>query len=253
MRPVGVLGGMGPEATVLFMQRVLAAVDAADDAGHVPLLVDQNPQVPSRIAAILEGGGVDPAPVLAGMARRLEAAGARALAMPCNTAHHFAPAIVAAAGVPFLDMVAMAADRAAALAPGGSVGLLGSPALARAGVFDAPLAARGVGIVPLSDPGGMLEAIRDIKARGPGAGAAARLGAEAAAMARAGAGAICICCTEFSLVADRISAPVPVFDALDLLVEATVRFARGGWEPGAPAAPAAHRIRTTPGRERDTT
>ena len=84
MKTVGILGGMGPEATILLMQKVLAAVPARDDADHVPLLVHQNPQVPSRIRALIQGGGEDPGPVLAHMARDLEAGGAQALAMPAT-------------------------------------------------------------------------------------------------------------------------------------------------------------------------
>ena len=49
-RTVGILGGMGPEATILLQQKLIAAVPASDDADHVPLLIDMNPQVPSRIA-----------------------------------------------------------------------------------------------------------------------------------------------------------------------------------------------------------
>ena len=107
MRRVGILGGMGPEATVLLMQKVIAATPARDDADHIPLIVDQNPQVPSRIRHLIEGVGDDPGPVLAAMARRLQQAGALALAMPCNTAHHYAPAIRAATSVPLIDMVAL--------------------------------------------------------------------------------------------------------------------------------------------------
>ncbi len=66
------------------------ASPAQDDADHIPLIVDQNPQVPSRISHLIEGTGDDPGPVLADMARRLVAGGAEALAMPCNTAHHYA-------------------------------------------------------------------------------------------------------------------------------------------------------------------
>ena len=70
MRPVGILGGMGPEATILLMQKCLALVtasarDTVDDADHIPLIVHQNPQVPSRIARLIDGHGPDPAPVLA--------------------------------------------------------------------------------------------------------------------------------------------------------------------------------------------
>ena len=111
MRRVGILGGMGPEATILVMQKVLQAVRAADDSDHVPLIVDQNTQVPSRIRHLVERTGADPAPVLADMARRLVFGGAEALAMPCNTAHYYAPAIRAAVAVPFLDMIELACDR----------------------------------------------------------------------------------------------------------------------------------------------
>ncbi|WP_372837368.1 aspartate/glutamate racemase family protein, partial [Puniceibacterium confluentis] len=116
MRRIGILGGMGPEATILIMQKILAGVSAQDDSDHIPLIVDQNTQVPSRIRHLLEGGTVDPAPALADMARRLVAGGAEALAMPCNTAHHYAEAIRAAVTVPFLDMVALSVAHAAALA-----------------------------------------------------------------------------------------------------------------------------------------
>ena len=76
MRTVGILGGMGPEATVLLMQRLLAAVPARDDADHIPLIVHQNPAVPSRIKRLIEGVGDDPGPVLAAMARRILPPGA---------------------------------------------------------------------------------------------------------------------------------------------------------------------------------
>ena len=118
-RRVGILGGMGPEATVLLMQRLLTAARATDDAGHIPLIVDQNPQVPSRIRHLIDNTGADPGPVLAHMADMLEAAGATAIAMPCNTAHHYAPVIRAAITVPFLDMVAASVAHAATLTKAG--------------------------------------------------------------------------------------------------------------------------------------
>ena len=68
-RRVGILGGMGPQATVLLMSRLIAAVPARDDADHIPLIVDQNPQVPSRIRFLIEGQGEDPAPTLAARCR----------------------------------------------------------------------------------------------------------------------------------------------------------------------------------------
>ncbi|MEM6545430.1 MAG: aspartate/glutamate racemase family protein, partial [Pseudomonadota bacterium] len=104
MKTVGIIGGMGPEATVDLMSRVIALTPATDDADHIPMLVDNNSQVPSRIAALLEGTGTSPEPVLIAMAERLQHMGAQLLAMPCNTAHHYHQAVQAAVQIPFLDM-----------------------------------------------------------------------------------------------------------------------------------------------------
>jgi aspartate racemase len=228
MRRVGILGGMGPQATVLLMQKVLDAVPAADDADHIPLIVDQNPQVPSRIRRLIEGTGDDPGPVLADMARRLVAAGAEALAMPCNTAHHYAPEIRAAVRVPFLDMVDLSVRRAAQLAGiDGRVGILASPAVRKIGLFDAPLARFGVRPLYHDDEAALLTAIRRIKAAGPVPEAAATLHAASDALLQRGAQVQMIACTEFSLLADAAADGVTAFDTLDVLVGAIRGFATG--------------------------
>ena len=231
MRRVGILGGMGPEATILLMRRVLAATGAADDAGHIPLIVDQNPQVPSRIAHLIEGTGEDPGPVLAAMARRLVAAGAEALAMPCNTAHHYADKIRDAVRVPFLDMVEIAADHAARLAGrGGRVGILASPAVRRVGLFDRALAARGLTALHATDEAMMLAAIRGIKAGGPTESSRKTLRHAASDLGARGADLLMIACTEFSLIADAVEAAH--FDTLDLLAGAIRDFSKDN-VPGA--------------------
>lgn len=228
MRIVGILGGMGPEATVLLMQKLIAAVPARDDADHIPLLVDQNSQVPSRIARLIEGTGKDPAPVLVAMARRLEAAGAQALAMPCNTAHHYADDIRGAVGIPFLDMVATSARAARGIAgQGGTVGLLASPAVARVGLFDRALAAEGLEVLHPEDGPALLAAIRAIKAEGPNDTARAALGAASGALFEKGATVQLIACTEFSLIPGAVAQGVRAIDTLDVLVAEIVGFARG--------------------------
>jgi aspartate racemase len=227
-RVVGILGGMGPEATVLLMQKVIAAVPARDDADHVPLIVDQNSQVPSRIKRLIEGTGEDPAPVLAAMARRLEGAGAQALAMPCNTAHHYADAIRGAAHVPLLDMVALSVAKARSLAgEGASVGILASPAVRRVGLFDGPMAAAGLTPLYAADEDATLGAIRSIKAQGPTEAARAALKAASEELLTRGARVQMVACTEFSLIADAVADGVTAFDTLDVLVEAIVGFSRG--------------------------
>jgi aspartate racemase len=227
MRRVGILGGMGPEATVLLMSRIIAATPARDDADHVPLIVDQNPQVPSRIRHLIEGTGEDPGPVLAAMAQRLQRAGAEALAMPCNTAHHYAPAIRAAATVPLIDMVALSAAHAARLAgAGGAVGILASPAVRQTGLFDRAFAAAGITPVHAPDEAATLRAIRSIKAKGANPEARADLAAASAALLSRGAQVQMIACTEFSLIPEAVDARATAFDTLDQLVEGIIAFAK---------------------------
>ncbi|MCR9109658.1 amino acid racemase [Marivita sp. XM-24bin2] len=228
MRRIGVLGGMGPEATIYFMQQVVGAISARDDSDHIPLLVDNNTQVPSRIKAILEGGGEDPSPVLAQMAEGLVAAGAEALVMPCNTAHYYADQVAAATDVPFLNMVELSCAEAAEIAPGGKVGLLGSPALQQVGVFEKALSDVGLSPVYATEQGRVLATIRSIKSQGPSEFAAHTLSDVASQMVADGADVVCICCTEFSLLAAEIDVKVPMFDALQVLVSAAVEYSRTG-------------------------
>lgn len=238
MRRVGILGGMGPEATLLLMRRLIDGVPARDDADHIPLIVDQNPQVPSRIAHLIDGTGPSPGPVLADMARRLEAAGAEALAMPCITAHHYAPAIRAASALPLLDMVALSAERARALsAEGACVGILASPAVRRVGLFDAALAAAGLTAAWPGDEAAILAAIRRIKAEGPTAPARDALRAASAGLLSCGAGVQIIACTEFSLMRDALAVGSVAVDALDVLAAAIADFARGAGAAPRSAAP----------------
>jgi aspartate racemase len=233
-RRIGILGGMGPEATVMLMSRLIAATPATDDADHIPLLVDMNPQVPSRIAALVEGRGADPAPVLYAMARRLEAAGAEALAMPCNTAHHYAPAVCAAVAIPFLDMVELSAAQAAKQAGrSGRVGVLASPAVQLTGLFDAAFSRHGVSALYPADQPALLAAIREIKRDGPTPSAGSALAAAARELSAAGAAVQLVACTEFSLVAEAAAAEAEVLDTLDVLVAAIVRFAKEGAPPAA--------------------
>lgn len=228
MKTIGVIGGMGPAAAVDFQRRVLEATPAADDSEHIHLIVDNNPNIPSRIRALIAGDGEDPAPVLQTMARRLETAGVDVLAMPCNTAHHYLPAIRAAVQAPVLDMIALAADALAALPLGPRrIGMLASPAVTLIGLYDGPL--RSVGLEPIHaeghDADRLLAIIRAIKAGAPLASVAGDFDVLAGRFKDRGAEALLIACTEFSLL-PKPAIGLPVVDALDVLVAETVRVGR---------------------------
>lgn len=226
MKTVGILGGMGPEATILLMQKVFESVpEAQDDADHIPLVVHQNPQVPSRIKALIEKTGEDPGPVLAKMAQDLEKAGVSALAMPCNTAHHYAPAIEAATPLPFINMLHLTADH---LAQAGAkkIGMLASPATRLARVFDAPFAARGLTPVTLEDDQELLTVIRAVKAGAAATETGPMLSNIAKALQAQGADHLLVACTELSLLTGYLPDDAKWTDSLDCLVSGIRRFAR---------------------------
>ena len=101
---VGIIGGMGPDATVDFMSRVLQATPASTDQDHVRMVIENNPRIPSRQLA-MRGEGQDPGPAIAAIAARLEVAGAEFLVMPCNLAHAWQSDIEAASSIPFVSIV----------------------------------------------------------------------------------------------------------------------------------------------------
>lgn len=223
LRTVGILGGMGPEATMGLMDRVVAAAGA----DQVPLVVDMNTKVPSRISADCNAGDTDPAPVLVAMAKRMQAADAAALVMPCNMAHQYAGEIAAAVDIPLLDMVVLTSRAAVAAAgEGGKVGILGSPALQETGIFDAAVAAAGGQAVYPDDQGMLLDAIREIKTRGVTPYVRDKLVLASHDLLWQGAQVQLVACTEFSLLERAMDPGAIKIDALDVLVKAIVEFSR---------------------------
>ena len=224
-RIAGILGGMGPEATVDLMSRVIRATPATDDADHVRMVVDNNPQVPSRIRALLVGDGESAGPCLQDMARRLEAWGVDFLAMPCNTAHYYYPEIRRAVSIPVLNMLDLSAETVSGLHPDSrTVGLLASSATIRLGLYQEALARHGLEAVkPQAETqDALMAAIRGIKTGRYGEEVDAALRAAAEQLVAAGAGVLLVACTELSVVAGRLSAPCPVVDSAQVLADTVV-------------------------------
>src|SRR6516162_7724162 len=145
-RVVGIIGGMGPEATVDLMRRVVAKTPAQDDADHIHLIVESNPKIPSRIAHLIDGTGADPTPELIRIAVNLQRAGADALAIPCNTAHAYADSIRRAVSIPLLDMVSLTIEHLCAKGAA-RVGILASTAVHSTALFSKGLSAHGIEVV----------------------------------------------------------------------------------------------------------
>lgn len=223
-RTVGLLGGMGPQATLDLMRRVIDRTPAEQEADHVHMLVDLNPHVPPRVPA-LDGRGPSPGPELARMARGLVGAGAEVLAMPCNTAHAWAEEIEAATDVPFLNMIELTVDAAARDARDTRpIGILATRGTRHARLYHDAFAARGVPVIDASDLGQarLDEIIAGVKVGAPPYEPRARLHALLAGLATRGAARALLGCTELAMVAPD-PAPLPLLDPADVLADAIVR------------------------------
>ncbi|MGY8993581.1 MAG: cysteate racemase [Rhodospirillales bacterium] len=165
---VGVLGGMGPLATIDFCQKVIALTQSNGDADHIPLIISSFPQIPDRVAPVLTGHGISPLPALRRERDFLRGAGAKCLVMPCNTAHFWYDDLAKDAGVPFLHIVESAADALAGsgVSAKGTVGIIATKATLKAKMFQQRLKARGyASITPdtVSMDGEVVPAIRHVK------------------------------------------------------------------------------------------
>jgi aspartate racemase len=142
---IGILGGMGPEATNHMAAMITALTPARRDEDHIPVITFNNPFIPSRVDAILKGSTC-PLAELVRTASMLEAAGADFLIMPCNTAHHYFDDITAEISIPMLNMVALAVSEI--ISRGYSrVGLLATTATLSTGLYHKRLQETGITVV----------------------------------------------------------------------------------------------------------
>lgn len=141
---IGMIGGLGPAATVDLYDKIVKATPAKTDQEHIKLVVEQNPQIPDRTAALLHGG-VDPTLALYNCAKRLEDDGCDAIIVPCNTAHAFIPYLERHLRVPFINMQQAALDEIAAKLGGKArIGLLATSGTVQTGIYGDKAKAMGL-------------------------------------------------------------------------------------------------------------
>lgn len=227
---IGILGGMGPEATVDCFAKIIKNTPAAKDQDHLRIIIDSNPGVPDRTAAIT-GDGESPVPVMVAGCRTLQRAGADFIIIPCVSAHVFLSEIQRQIEPPILsifDAVAEAIERDHPQIK--TVGLLGTTGTVSGGLFQKRLAQDEIKtLVPeVGIQSKIMEAIYDIK-NAHATRTRSEISAELAAAAGSlisqkhnGAQAIIAGCTEIPLSLKQEHLPVPYFDAVTILARAAI-------------------------------
>jgi aspartate racemase len=229
-KTIGILGGMGPEATLDCFGKIIRNTPAQRDQDHFRVIIDSNPAVPDRTAAII-GDGQSPVPVMVEGCHTLEKAGADFIIIPCVSAHFFIDEIQQQANLPILSIFDAVAESIIRNYPKvKTVGLLGTTGTIKGGLFQKRLAQNCINTVVPQEAvqSTIMAAIYDIKNAAPTrtrSEITADLVAAADCLIAAqpdGAQAIIAGCTEIPLALGQQHLSVPYFDSLTILARAAI-------------------------------
>jgi aspartate racemase len=232
MKTIGVLGGMGPEATSYFFTLLIKSTSASRDADHVPVIVYSLPRIPDRTRAILHGGR-SPLPSLVHGVEALARAGADFAVMPCVSAHYFYPGLAAHSPIPIVHLLGETAADVKKRFPGiKKVGLLSTTGTVRSGIVAEAFRPAAIEILLPDgrDQRRVMNAIygkRGIKAGATSGAPREALLAVAADLVRRGAQGIVAGCTEVPLVIGSGDLSVPFIDPMRVTARVCIRRAGG--------------------------
>jgi aspartate racemase len=226
-RKLGILGGMGPLATVEFMQKIISRTPAHNDQQHIPMLVSNNPQIPDRTAYLISNGE-DPYPALKQGMEQLQQAGAECIVMPCNTAHYWYTRLSNSCNVHTISIIDSVVDEAKHRRYR-TVGLLATTATMMAGMYQTKLAQQQINAIETTDSEqqAIMNGIYAVKAGNVEHGKKLMQPVFEAMLDR-GAEAVIFGCTEIpvALAEQTLSQPQHCLDSLDILAEQCVHWAQ---------------------------
>ena len=239
---IGVIGGLGPSATMDFCNRVIRCTPVEREQDHLHLIVDNNPKTPNRNQA-LEGTGPSAERWLVESARRLDGAGADFLVMPCNTAHAYADAIIESTTVPFVSIIDETVEwiqkwSNKQSASSAKIGLLAADGCLRAGLYQDKVESLGLGLIRLSPSiqEDFMQLVYEIKKQGVHGGLCDRMKTMAENLIAQGVQCIIAGCTEVPLTLAPEHVSVPLIDSTEILASRCVAYAmRREILPGTPS------------------
>jgi len=230
-KTIGILGGMGPEASVDCFAKIIKNTPATKDQDHIRIVIDSNPKVPDRTAAII-GNGESPVSVMVAGCHALQRAGASFIIIPCVSAHVFLAEVKQQIELPVLSIFESVAEAIARNHPAiKTIGLLGTTGTVSGGLFQKRLAQEDITALVPDDAvqARVMDAIYDIKNSKPSR-TRSEITNELVNAAQsliskkpAGAQGIIAGCTEVPLALRQEHLSIPYFDAVTLLARAAIR------------------------------
>jgi aspartate racemase len=225
---IGILGGMGPEATIDLFYKIIKFTSAEKDQDHLRIIIDNNPKIPDRTAAIL-GKGEDPLLALQQTARNLEKAGADFIIIPCNTAHYFLPSIQESVKIPILNMIEETAEETQKRIPQiQKVGLLASIGVYETKIYHQRFKKFNIEVISPEekDKEEVMKAIYAVKAGDLSNEIKGNIIKIAQKLIDKEAEVIIAGCTEIPLILKEGDISVPIIDPTRILAKAAIQKAR---------------------------
>jgi len=225
---IGILGGMGPEATIDLFYKIIKFSPAEKDQEHLRIIIDNNPKIPDRTAAIL-GKGEGPLPALQETAQNLEKAGADFIIIPCNTAHYFLSQIQKSVRIPVLNMIEETAKDIQQRIPQiQKVGLLASIGTYKTEIYHQQFKKLNIEVVypDEKDKDVVMKAIYAVKAGDLSEGVKSNILKIAQKLIDEGVKVIIAGCTEIPLILKEGDIPVPLIDPTQVLAKIAVQKAK---------------------------
>jgi len=225
---IGILGGMGPEATTDLFYKIIKLTPAEKDQDHLRVIIDNNPKIPDRTAAIL-GKGEDPLPALRETARNLEKAGADFIIIPCNTAHYFLSLIQESVKIPILNMIEETVkETRKKIPPIQKVGLLASIGIYKTKIYSQHFKKFNIEVISPEekDKEKVMKVIYAVKAGNLSEEIKKNILKIAQKLIDKGAEAVIAGCTEIPLILKEGDVSVPIIDPTQALAEAAIQKAR---------------------------
>lgn len=222
-RILGILGGLGPMASVYFCEMLISHTKAERDSDHLNFLLSSRASTPDRSSFILGLSKDDPTDAMTEEARRLEAAGAELIAIPCNTAHYFYESICRAVSIPILNIISETAKFCKHLGVS-RIGVMATEGTARSGAYEKYLEEHSISTVPLTsaEQDEISRIIFEQIKCGREPDLCSFLAIAGNLRAR-GCELIILGCTELSLIKKQFDLPEYIVDSLELLTLSAIR------------------------------
>lgn len=226
-KTIGILGGMGPEATLLFFKKILVNTKATKDQEHARLIIYNDPKIPERLPAI-EGKGENPLSMMVKGIYSLKRAGADFVVIPCVTAHYFLPQLQKRQILPIISIIESTVYYIKKNYPSiKCVGLMAALGTIKTELFQKELARKKIS--PLISDDSDLEKIQNnifaikntsLSNRSKIKRELIKIGQK---LIKKGAQGIIIGCTELPILLTPECFNVPAFDVLDILARTALQ------------------------------